>query len=169
LNIDPTFFGGFQNTFTYKNFEVDVFLQFVKQLQRNPNFYQAAQPGFFARGSSNNWPSELLDSRWQKVGDAATYQRFTRATSGDGVTGYNAALLSRIAWVDGSFLRVKNASVSYRLPETWVKQMHLQSVRVYVQGQNLFTFTKYKGMDPETGIQAFPPLRVLTGGIQVNL
>jgi hypothetical protein len=50
-----------------------------------------------------------------------------------------------------------------------VKQMRLQMVRVYVHGQNLFTFTKYKGLDPETGVLAFPPLRVLTGGIQVNL
>jgi TonB-linked SusC/RagA family outer membrane protein len=170
LNIDPKYFGGFQNTFTYKNFELDVFVQFVKQMQRNPAFLSAAaQPGLFTRGAIYGQPAEILESRWQKPGDVATYQRFTKAATGDAVTAYAAAFNSPMGWVDGSFIRIKNASLSYRLPEVWVKQMRLQNVRVYVQGQNLFTFTKYKGIDPETGINTFPPLRVLTGGIQVNL
>jgi hypothetical protein len=170
LNIDPEIFGGFQNTFTYKNFELDIFFQFVKQKQRNPIFLSTSiVPGVFSRFSPLNWPVEILEGRWQKDGDIATIQKFTRAVSGEPVEAYTAASNSQMGWVDGSFIRLKNASISYRLPEAWVKQMHLQNVRLYIQGQNILTFTPYKGPDPESGLMAFPPLRVLTGGIQVNL
>lgn len=167
LNTDPRYFGGFQNTISYKNFELDFFFQFVKQLGRNPIYFNNLAPGIFSRFSPINWPVEILENRWQKDGDNARIQKFTRNT-GVPLDAYLAAQSSNDSWVDASYIRLKNISLSYRLPETWVKQMHLQNVRIYIQGQNLLTITDYNGMDPETQL-SIPPLRVLTGGIAVGL
>ena len=52
---------------------------------------------------------------------------------------------------DGSYLRIKNISVGYNLPEKVVSKMKLASLRVYTNMQNVFTFTKYSGYDPEVG------------------
>jgi hypothetical protein len=50
---------------------------------------------------------------------------------------------------DGSYLRIKSATLSYALPEGLLKKAHLGSARLYVTGENLLTFTDYKGFDPE--------------------
>jgi TonB-linked SusC/RagA family outer membrane protein len=169
LNPDPTFFGGFQNTFTFKNFDIDLFFLFVKQIAPNPLFLNASQPGVFSRFTPLNWPVEILNNRWQKPGDAAAVQKFTRIT-GAASDAYTAASQSDYGYVDGSYIRLKNISVGYRLPVPLVKKMHLQHVRIYLQGQNVFTITSYKGIDPEAqNIAALPPLRVITAGIQVGL
>jgi hypothetical protein len=61
--------------------------------------------------------------------------------------------------------------LSYELPAAWMQRLHLQSVRFYMQGQNLLTITAYKGRDPEvaTNLDIYPPLRVWTLGLQLNL
>ncbi|MDR1762288.1 MAG: hypothetical protein LBR55_07545, partial [Bacteroidales bacterium] len=51
----------------------------------------------------------------------------------------------------GSYVRLKNVTLGYTLPERISEKLHLQKLRVYVQGQNLITFTKYSGFDPEIG------------------
>lgn len=52
---------------------------------------------------------------------------------------------------DASYLRIQNISLSYNLPEKWAKKAFLQSARVYFNVQNVYTFTKYSGYDPEIG------------------
>jgi len=69
---------------------------------------------------------------------------------------------------DGSFIRVKNISLSYQLPGSWKQKAHLQNARLYLQCQNLFTITNYKGLDPETPGLNLPPLRMITAGFQVT-
>jgi TonB-linked SusC/RagA family outer membrane protein len=169
VNIDPRYFGGFQNTITYKSFELDFFFQYVKQMGRNPIYLNNQLPGYFAT-SSLNWPVEILENRWQKPGDEAAIQKFSKTTAdpNNPNTAYLAAQQGSNSWVDASFIRLKNVSLSYRLPASWIKLMRLQNVRLYVQGQNLLTITDYKGMDPESQL-SIPPLRVLTGGIAVGL
>ena len=72
---------------------------------------------------------------------------------------------------DASYARLKNLSLSYQLPEKWMRSAHLQSARFYLQGQNLFTFTSYKGQDPEVASdhEIYPPLRIWTLGLQLGL
>ena len=77
-------------------------------------------------------------------------------------TGSDASL------VDGSFIRLKNVSFSYSLPGKWASKAGMQNLRVYVQGQNLATFTGYEGYDPESASVATPPLRTITTGIQIT-
>ena len=53
---------------------------------------------------------------------------------------------------NGSYFRLKNVTLGYTVPENIVEKIKLRTLRVYVQGQNLLTFTKYQGFDPEIGI-----------------
>jgi hypothetical protein len=69
----------------------------------------------------------------------------------------------------GSYVRLKNLSLSWQLPKGWLQKAHIQNVRIYFNGQNLTTFTKYKGLDPETRGFNLPPLRTLTAGVKLDL
>jgi hypothetical protein len=106
--------------------------------------------------------------RWQKPGDNAGIQKFTQDYS----TVYNAyghLQLSNAAISDASFIRLKNLSLSYQLPETWRQKMHIQGWRIFLQAQNLLTITRYLGLDPETQGLTLPPLRMITFGIHATL
>jgi TonB-dependent starch-binding outer membrane protein SusC len=54
---------------------------------------------------------------------------------------------------DGTYLRIKNLQLAYRLPQKMVSSYGLSNVRFYIQAQNAFTFTKYKGLDPEVAVR----------------
>ena len=166
VSTAPKFYGGFENEITYKGFELNFLFQFVKQVGSNYRF-GGLYPGFFNSGISNQ-PTWVLD-RWQKPGDNASIQKYS---SGLGLflPFYYAAYLSDGAYSDASYIRLRNLSFSWQLPKTWDKSAHLQNVRIFVQGLNLLTLTHYKGMDPENmSTSSLPPLRVLTGGLQISL
>ena len=63
---------------------------------------------------------------------------------------------------------MKNINLSYQLPKSWLNKVGLQQFSIYVQGQNLFTITGYKGFDPESQGVATPPLRTITTGLQCS-
>ena len=157
--ITQNYFGGFNNTFQYHGFQLDIFFQFVKQTGYNilNDFYS---PGSVER----NVPTYFL-KRWQKPGDITNVGKYSIEGSADpyGWLGFSDFNIS-----DASFIRLKNLSLSYTLPESWQQRAHLQNARIYLQGQNLFTITKYLGLDPETGGLNLPPLRMLTAGIQLT-
>lgn len=171
VNLLPKFFGGFNNTFTYKNFQLDVFLQFVKQLGKESLLQNA--PGYFSSqifstgDVSSNVPQVFLD-RWQKPGDQATYQRFTQSTAG--LMAYTAWTQSTASYVDASFIRVKNISLAYQLPTRLKEKLKLRNASINFSAQNLFTITPYKGRDPETQLfSTLPPLKVFVLGLQFTL
>jgi hypothetical protein len=175
----PKFFGGIDNKFTYKGLSVDIFLQFTKQLGLNylydGVFGGIGGPGVFystsaGRGNgTGNEPVEVL-SRWKQPGDVTSIQRFSTSRGGETRNAWLMASNSDQAWVDASFIRLKNIAISYSVPESWKQKLKLQNLRLYVSGQNLLTITKYKGLDPETqSLSALPPLRVVTTGIQIGL
>jgi TonB-linked SusC/RagA family outer membrane protein len=165
IRLDPSYYGGFQNSFTYKGFQLDILLQFVKQIGPNFNF-GSIYPGYFSAGTGNQ-PAWTLN-RWQKPGDAATYEKF--GSNFNLFTPWLNALGTDAAYSDASYIRLKNLSLSFLLPKQWIRKIQSQSFRIFVQGQNLLTFTHYKGLDPETKSSAsLPPLRVLTFGLDLNL
>jgi len=167
--IAQKYFGGFLNSFKYKGFSLDIFFQFVKQntLTSPTILGPNGQAGAF----NGNQPTIAL-KRWQKPGDKANIERFTTGNdSRVNQAAYNF-INSDGAIVDASFIRLKNVSLSYTLPESWQKKTHLQGARLYIQCQNLLTFTHYPGWDPENGNRiglSVPPYRTLTGGIQITL
>lgn len=163
VNTDPKFYGGIDNSFTYKGFELDVFFQFVKQ--QGINYFFGNSPGTFYGG---NQPAYVLQ-RWQKAGDKTPIQRFNSDYSIDQQFA-NAAFTSDGSVSDASYIRLKNISLFWQLPQPWRKKMRLQNCKVFFQAQNLLTITGFKGLDPETQSSAtLPPLRMMTTGIQIGL
>jgi len=156
--VGQKLYGGFSNTFSYKGFSLDVFLQFVKQNGRK--YIGPSTPGSYG----SNQPVLVLD-RWTKSGDQTTYQRFNQDGAADDA--YNKFVSSNAIIVDASFIRLKNLMAAYTLPLDWTRHLSMQRIRLYIQAQNLFTFTKYKSVDPELASGAgLPPLRTMTTGIQ---
>lgn len=156
-DLAPSFYGGLGNTLSWGNLTFDVFLQFKKQEGFN-NFRNDAVPGF-----PRNASVELLD-RWQEPGDMKPVQV---ASSGlvFGVGNGDLQRSSDAAVSDASFIRVRNISLNYKVP---MLEKGLE-VQVYLQGQNLFTFTRYTGPDPEQTLNSrLPPLRQLTLGLKVG-
>jgi TonB-linked SusC/RagA family outer membrane protein len=164
INIDPKFYGGFQNHLSYKSFSVDILLQFVKQIG-----YDWTQTGYTLPGRFNqtpNVPVSILD-RWQKPGDRATHQLFS--TGGIASSSISAATKSDLMYKDASFVRLKNVAASWVLPEQWRKTLGMKNISLFVQGQNLFTITRYQGLDPESKGFGLPPLRTITIGAKITL
>jgi hypothetical protein len=82
---------------------------------------------------------------------------------------YTRTQISSAVLTNASFVRLKNLALYYSLPEKLSKKMKFESCRFYLQSQNLLTITKYVGADPENqSLQALPPLRVFTIGINMN-
>ncbi len=159
VNTSPKFYGGFQNTISYKSFRLDFLFQFVKQTGLS-SLYALGTPGNFG----NQFTSVL--ARWQKPGDVTNIQQYTSVYN----VGYSDMYSSDANYTDASYIRLKNLSFSWQVQSDWVKVMHLQGLRVFIQGQDLLTFTHYKGVDPESpGGTSLPPLRVLTAGIDLGL
>jgi hypothetical protein len=76
---------------------------------------------------------------------------------------------------DGSYMRIKNVTLGYTLPANLTNIIHIGAVRLYVTANNLFTFTKYKGYDPEVGMDAlgidagrYPQAKSVLMGLNVN-
>lgn len=160
VNINPKWYGGFTNDFNYKGFELSFLLQFVKQLGRNYRF--GTYPGFTA---NYNQPSIVL-SRWQSPNDETDVQKVS-TNFREIRTPSLAARNSNASFSDASYMRLKNISLSYTLPSQWTKS-HIANAKIYINGQNLLTITKYEG-DPETKITgSLPPLRVYSLGLQLT-
>jgi TonB-linked SusC/RagA family outer membrane protein len=162
VNTTPKFYGGLQNNLTYKGFSIDFLFQFVKQTGENIIGLYSALPG-----TMSNLPEAFLD-RWQKPGDKKKYQRFSQDYGSNATNALGSMLNSDFMFSDASFIRLKNLAVSWQIPTKWIHAARLQNGRIYVQGQNLATITKYNGLDPETQSLSSPPKRVWTAGFQVS-
>lgn len=158
------FYGGLQNSLQYKDWQLDILCQFVKQNRYDYLFASGA-----AGTNMLNQPAAVMQ-RWQGRGDQTNIQQFTQ-DFGDVNNAHVMKEQSDAAITDASFIRLKNLSLAYNMPARWLRRAGLQSVRCYVQGQNLFTITGYKGRDPEvaTTNEVYPPLRVWTVGLQLGL
>jgi TonB-linked SusC/RagA family outer membrane protein len=164
-NTEPKFYGGFQNSFSYKNFQLDIFLEFRKQEGLNYLYTQVTNvPGYDFR----NQP-EIVQDRWQKQGDVSPIQKFTSSFSTQAYT--NGAFYlsnSEALFSDASFIRCKNVFLSYHLSNDILQKMKMENLMIYLQGQNLFTLTNYTGADPENqNLYVLPPLQTFAAGIKL--
>lgn len=168
------YYGGFNNTFTYKGFELGVFFQFNHR--------------FGVTKIMNTRPGAMVNQNdywlgvWNGAGDASNIPGAT-ATSGSPIyTSYNFYTQSDAVYGDASFIKLRTANLAYNLPQEWLKPVKLSGVRVYVQGQNLFTLAKNKYVyDTETQVQGgpsglgtgtlgqvLPPLRTIVFGANIS-
>jgi TonB-linked SusC/RagA family outer membrane protein len=159
--ITQKYYGGIGNDFGYKSFSLDIFFQFVDQLGYNYQNYFSS-PGF---SDNYNEPKAIL-SAWTTAGQTSSVQKYgTTSATGNYYLDFqqgNGVL------TNASFVRLKNVSLSYRLPASWQQRAHVQNAKVYVQGQNLYTFTHYLGLDPETSGLVLPPLRTIVAGFSIS-
>jgi TonB-linked SusC/RagA family outer membrane protein len=158
------YYGGLVNTITYKAFQFDFVLQFVrKKGSRDMYFYNGdTYPGSFNYGTSNQPVS--VANRWQKPGDMSIAPVYSTYNFDPGIKEVDAWYSN-----NASYVRLKNASISWQLPTIWLTRTKIHDVNLYVHGENLLTFTKYKGLDPETmSIYTLPPLRMITTGIKIG-
>lgn len=166
--LGQKYYGGLENSLRLGGFDLTIFLSFAKQNGRSYHSAPAAQiPGRWAIGFQTNQPTEVLD-RWQQAGDMTSTQRFT--TLNTARTQFNSNIKnSDLTVVDASYIRLKNIALAYRLPAGLLAKLKISNASINLQGQNLYTFTKYMGYDPETGVYTLPPLRTLTLGLNINL
>ncbi|WP_149241554.1 SusC/RagA family TonB-linked outer membrane protein [Dyadobacter sp. 32] len=136
-SAQPKFTYGMNNTLTYKSFN----LSFLFQGSQGNKAFNASRLETEGMYDSKNQSTEVL-RRWQKPGDVTD---IPRATDGN----VNNSLISSRFVENASFLRLKSATISYNLDREWASKIKLSRASVYVTAQNLLTFTKYKGFDPE--------------------
>jgi len=164
VNINPDFYGSVQNSFRYKQFALNFTFRFIKQTGRNA-FYNLGSlpPGI----SANNYNSLVLN-RWQKPGDITNIQRY--GTSFFLLFTQQDAVQSNYAYGDASYIRLQNLSFSYQLPNVFAHRLGIESLQLFVQGDNLWTITGYNGIDPENQSSfSLPPLRSMTAGLRLTL
>ena len=156
--IGMTFHGGLQNTLSYKNFSLDFLFQFVKQT--NYNFDSMVMfPGLL----TTNYPTTMID-RWVSSDPNGNYTGAT-TNNNDAFSQVFAFRESNRTITDASFIRLKNLSLGYQMT---LPKLGLESLNLYVQGQNLWTWTNYYGIDPEFSyIGNLPPLRTIAFGAQI--
>ncbi|HVK46771.1 MAG TPA: SusC/RagA family TonB-linked outer membrane protein [Pseudobacter sp.] len=161
-SFSPRFFGGFNNQFRYKGFELDLFFQFSEQ-----NGYNWKWANYYAPGTMFNVPDLMLGNYWQAKGDVKPFPRLTATNGSELSSMYSDYWFSNAAFSRISYLRLKNALVGWNFPEDWLKRTGIKRARVYLQSQNLLTFSNVKGLDPETG-NTTPLMRTFTAGFQLS-
>jgi TonB-linked SusC/RagA family outer membrane protein len=166
----PKFTYGLTNNVTYKNFDLTVFLQ---------GSYGAKIYNFL------RWRLEKMDNTFSNQ-LVTVMDRYTSTNTGATLPRYKTGQVNNIAVSDryiedGSYLRVKNIALGYRIPSNLIKRAKISNARVYMSIQNLLTFTKYTGMDPEIGAYNndirlmnvdqghYPSPRSFTAGINIEL
>lgn len=171
FDTEPSFYGGIQNDFRYKNFSLSVFMNFNKQYSKNWMLIPGSAPvGVIGSGANPfNVPSIFL-SRWQNPGDITNVQKFTTVSQGNtSLNGQYAAYYSDATYENVLYLRIRTINLSYNLPQKWIKRMSMSGLSIFLQGQNLFTFAPFSDVDPEsTYITRLAPLKTIVAGVQLS-
>ena len=175
-NPQPKFFGGLNLDGSYKAWDVNLYF-YGMYGNKIFNYVESDLESFQKRGSEGveNVSVEYYKNRWTPTNPS---NRYARALANDDNTLNN---VPSSVWVeDGSFLKLKNITVAYNLPARILNKFALSKVRVYVSSQNLFTITKYSGLDPEIGMKGanatqngvdngtYPSSRFFTFGLNVT-
>jgi TonB-linked outer membrane protein, SusC/RagA family len=138
-NVIPKEFGGWDNNFHYKGFDIDVLLTY----QAGFYVYYGTNAGLHDQRFWNN-KVDVLDA-WKKPGDIAS---IPKPVYGDNISNGSGLPLD-INVFRGDFVKVKNVSIGYSIPKNVLARIKINSARLYVSGQNLAIITKYPGPDPE--------------------
>jgi hypothetical protein len=135
----PKYFGGFDNTFRWKGFDLNVLVYFS-----GGNYvYNGSKAGLHDNRNWNNAQDAL--NHWTKAGENAEWPR---VVFGDNISNGSSFPISNNV-EKGDFIKVRNIAFGYSLPKTLVSRAKINSARFYVSVLNAFTITKYTGFDPE--------------------
>ncbi|WP_289771873.1 SusC/RagA family TonB-linked outer membrane protein [Bacteroides acidifaciens] len=158
--FDSPWAGGFGTSLAWKGLSLSAQFSWManRWVMNNDRFFEESN-GLY---SSYNQSKRLLYDRWKKPGDVTDIPRY----------GVVAQLDDRFL-ENASFLRLKNLTLAYVLPQAWFKKSNFfSSARIYLQGQNLLTFTGFQGLDPEVASNIYraqyPASRQFTLGVEVS-
>ena len=167
-NGTPLFFGGITNTFNYKGFD----LSFMFQFNYGNDVYNATRL----------YGNTTMEKNYNMMAEVAG--RWTETNASNSVPKYNGYIKNEVYSrfiEDGSFLRLKNLTFGYTLPQKLTRKIYVSKLRLYFSAQNLFVVTGYSGYDPEVSVAssspttpaldwgAYPKSRVFTFGIDLTL
>ena len=164
-NGTPDWTFGLNFNADWKGFDFNIFFQGVTGADVFDGTYRSDV-------ASGNYPSWMLD-RWTGEGTSNKYPRLATSDA-------NNWMVSDLYVCDGSYLRLKNITLGYTLPRTLTRKLTIERLRVYVQAENLMTWTKYWGFDPEIssgpdGIKSlgidrgvYPQARTFTVGVNLS-
>ncbi len=159
----PDISGGVTNSFNYKGFDLSVLVTFSYGGQ----FYNGNYASIMHRGSAGTHLSIDALQRWQKPGDVTNVPRLQNAIA-------NQEGASSRWLVDGSWLNIKNITLSYTLPKGIANRMHVGGVQIFGNVDNAWLYTAQKGLDPQraftgTSDASYTPFRTVNVGFNVNL
>jgi hypothetical protein len=149
----PIHVGGFGNTLRYRDFDLSLFFQWSYGNNIANANRLMLEGNATERPAMNQFASYI--NRWSP--DNPTNQNFR--TGGQGPITYSSRIIE-----DGSYLRLKTLSLGYSLPARYLKKWYLTDLRLNVSAQNLITWTKYSGLDPEVSVRS----SVLTPGFDFS-
>ncbi|HKL66601.1 MAG TPA: TonB-dependent receptor [Bacteroidales bacterium] len=162
---EPDIFGSISNDFSYKGFTLSFMFNYAigGKIWYNSG-YKSWNDG---RSPKYVIPKEQVD-RWQKPGDIAAHPQ--RIWTGNNHSDERSTRFL----LDNNYLRLKNLSLSYTIPETLVSKIRLSNARIYVEGRNLLTFAEQDVVDPEHGGASgyayfeLPPVKTITFGLNIG-
>lgn len=159
----PDVYGGVNTSFSYKGFDLSVLLVYsiggsILNNDITMMLGNGSNPG-------RAWNTEIL-SRWTPE------HRYTDVPALSTVNNSWTSASTRFLY-DASYLRVRNVTLSYTFPQSITSKLRLNNLQVFLQGDNLLTFNKVNGMDPEQGVDGttyyrYPAMRTVSGGITVG-
>ena len=161
-NPFPEWTFSMNNTFAYKNFDLQIFLQGVY----GNDILNANRVWQEGMSVPQNQTKRVLN-RWTGEGTSNTVPRAVYSDPNDNVRNSNRFI------EDGSYLRIKNVTLGYTLPKDVTERIFFSTVRLYASCQNLFTFTNYSGFDPEVGtsgvdLGTYPVTRTMSFGLNLQ-
>ena len=162
----PTCYFGIDLGFEWKGLEVTALIQGAY----NRDLYNSDRTlleGFQVIGQSYGQAYTNLLNRWTpETAETATYPRLT---AGGNMYNYGNNWNSSLFVQNGNYIRLKNATVSYKLPENFCRNyLGGLRVKIFVQGQNLLTWSRTRLQDPEVTFTSYPLQRTITTGINLN-
>lgn len=169
---EPPITGGISNTFRYKALSLNIYLDYAVGHSINDTSYQRY---FFATFSCNYALAEAVKDCWKQTGDVTRYAKFWANDSGAGQDNYNRD--SNVFTYKGDYLCLRELSLSYSLPEKWLKKVGVEGLQITLSGNNLHYFTVVKGISPEIGTSStydssgynnYPPVRRVSIGAKLT-
>ncbi|HMH24596.1 MAG TPA: SusC/RagA family TonB-linked outer membrane protein [Puia sp.] len=161
---DAPYFGGITNSFKYKGLELQIFwIYTIGNVIYNNDRLNVENPGYTASSLS----ADLL-REWRKPGDITDIPRADPSVYELGNTTHFVE--------SGNFWRLRNVMLSYTFTPAVLQKLNISALRLFVQGQNLYTATKYRGYDPEIpgaggtliGGAQYPTLKTVTAGLNLS-
>ena len=161
-NPNPSWLFSMNNSLSYKGFELSVFLQGIA----GNKIYNANNIDNTGMAAAYNQTTDVL-KRWQGEG---TSNSMPRAVFGD--PNQNTRVSARFV-ENGSYLRLKNITLSYTFPKQWLQKAQIENARLSLSCENVATITGYSGFDPEVGINGidqnrYPISRTFSLGLNFN-